>query len=111
MALGDAGKALRDFTEAIRLNPKCAAAYENRGRLYRKAGDRAEAESDLGKSRQLRVHNDTSLWDPPTFVDAAAGPLTDIPVGILPKPPDKNIEAAAKEAFKSGHAACAQGCR
>ena len=43
---GDHDKAIADFTEAIRLNPKYAEAYYNRGFAYGKKGDHDKAITD-----------------------------------------------------------------
>ena len=44
---GDLDRAIADFSEAIRLDPKFAAAYFNRGNAYDDKGDDAKALADL----------------------------------------------------------------
>ncbi len=46
-------KAIADFTEAVRLDPKNAGAYYGRGRAYDTLGQKAKSEADLTKARQL----------------------------------------------------------
>ncbi len=46
MTRGDADAAIIDLTEAIRLNPKSASAYNNRGLAHRKKGDLDSAFAD-----------------------------------------------------------------
>ena len=43
-----------DYTEAVRLNPKDATAYRNRGVSYEKKGDYDKSISDY--SEAIRVH-------------------------------------------------------
>ena len=38
---GNLAKAITDYNEAIRLDPKLATAYENRGTAYLRTGQRA----------------------------------------------------------------------
>ena len=45
--------AIADCTQAIRLDPKHAEAYHYRGLAYQKKGDRAKAESDFAKAKEL----------------------------------------------------------
>ena len=59
--------AIRAFTEALRLDPGLAEAYENRALAYRRLGRDEEAEDDLGKSRSV-------LRDGVTFSQAEAKP-------------------------------------
>jgi tetratricopeptide (TPR) repeat protein len=53
MRLGQYQKAIADFTEAIRLNPKYANAYQNRAAAYRALGQTAQADEDLAKAVAL----------------------------------------------------------
>ena len=50
---GELDEAVADYTEAIRLNPRLAMAYYNRGISYAKKGDQAKAEADFAKAREL----------------------------------------------------------
>jgi len=42
------------YTEAIRLNPRYAAAYHNRGVAYREKGDTAKVASDFAKAEEFK---------------------------------------------------------
>jgi tetratricopeptide (TPR) repeat protein len=46
-------KAISDYTDAIKLNPNYANAYYNRGLVYRIQGNKAQAQADFNKARQL----------------------------------------------------------
>jgi tetratricopeptide (TPR) repeat protein len=46
-------EAIKDYTEAIRLDPKLAAAYYNRGKIYDNKGMHDEAQADFEKSNSL----------------------------------------------------------
>ena len=50
---GDFDKAIADCTEAIRLDPKWAEAYYDRGSAYEKKGDKAKAEADFAQAKKL----------------------------------------------------------
>ena len=50
---GDFDKAIADFTEAIRLDPKDAQSYQNRGVAYGKKGEKAKAEEDFAQAKKL----------------------------------------------------------
>ncbi len=52
-AVGDYDKAVTDYTEAIRLNPKYAEAYYGRGWAYSKKGETAKAEDDFAQAKKL----------------------------------------------------------
>jgi len=46
-------KAIADFNEAIRLDPKDPQAYQNRGIAYEKKGEKAKAEEDFAQAKKL----------------------------------------------------------
>ena len=50
---GDHDKAIADFTEAIRLNPKDAEAYYSRGGAYGEKGDYDKAIADFTEAIRL----------------------------------------------------------
>jgi len=50
---GDPDKAIADYTEAIRLNPKYATAYYGRGYAYGQKGETAKAEADFAQAKKL----------------------------------------------------------
>ncbi len=50
---GDLAAALKDADAAIRVNPKYADAYQCRGRIHEKMGEKARAESDFAQARRL----------------------------------------------------------
>ena len=49
----DNDKAIADYNEAVRLNPKLARAYYHRGTAYEKKGEKAKAEEDLAQAKRL----------------------------------------------------------
>ncbi len=53
MVKGDFDKAIADFSEAIRLDPKDADAYFNRGRAYEKKGETERARADFDQAKIL----------------------------------------------------------
>ena len=50
---GEYGRAIRDFNQALRLNPNYARAYYNRGLAYRRIGEYERARSDFNKALAL----------------------------------------------------------
>ena len=50
---GDTDRAIADYTEAIRLDPKFAIAYNNRGLAYRDKGDTDRAIADFTEAIRL----------------------------------------------------------
>ena len=50
-------KAIADYTEAIRLNPKYALCYSNRGFAYDNKGDHDKAIADYTEAIRLDPHN------------------------------------------------------
>ena len=50
---GDTDRAIADYTEAIRLDPKLANAYNNRGTAYRDKGDTDRAIADFTEAIRL----------------------------------------------------------
>ena len=66
-AKGDYDRAIADYTEAIRLNPKYVTAYYNRGLARAAKGDTAKADiikGDIAKAKQL----DPSLGNSPRAI-------------------------------------------
>jgi tetratricopeptide (TPR) repeat protein len=53
LELKDYVKAIRDFTEAIRLDPNNSSAYWNRGNAYNEQKNLAQARADFDKAKQL----------------------------------------------------------
>ena len=54
---GEFNKAIKDFSEAIRLNPDDAHAYVFRGTAYKMEGDKQQAEADFSKYESLNAKN------------------------------------------------------
>ncbi len=50
---GDNDRAIKDYDEAIRLDPKYAIAYGVRGRAYENKGDSARAKKDFDEAARL----------------------------------------------------------
>ena len=71
---GETDKAIKDYSEAIRLNPDQSVAYFNRGIMYRNKGDKAKAMAYLLKARAIRMkrlgpeHPNTKLVQ--TWIDS-----------------------------------------
>ncbi len=45
--------AIKYFTEAIRLKPKYAEVFNNRGFAYRQKGEKTKAEADFAEAKRL----------------------------------------------------------
>ena len=60
---GDWDKAIPDFTEAIRLEPKAADAYYNRGVAYRKKGEPDKAIPDFTDAIRLEPKNANAYYN------------------------------------------------
>ena len=54
---GDSDRAIADYTEAIRLDPKQVNAYNGRGNIYRDKGDMDRALAEYAKAIQLDPNN------------------------------------------------------
>ena len=54
---GDSDRAIADYTEAIRLDPKHVNAYNGRGNIYRDKGDIDRALAEYAKAIQLDPNN------------------------------------------------------
>ena len=65
-AKDDYDRAIADYTDAIRLDPKNDTAYDRRGDAYRAKGDFDHAIADYGEAIRLR-----SVHAPPTGMTAA----------------------------------------
>ena len=53
--LGQKEQAIHDYSEVIRLNPKDANAYNNRGLVYQTLGKAEQAQRDFDKAKELRA--------------------------------------------------------
>ena len=53
MNKGEFNEAITDYTKAIRLNPKFAVAYHNRGEAYKAKGDTTTAKADFDQAKEL----------------------------------------------------------
>jgi Flp pilus assembly protein TadD len=51
---GDLDRAIADYTEAIRLSPKFARAYYNRGVAEKRKGDTVGGDVDIATARGLQ---------------------------------------------------------
>jgi lipoprotein NlpI len=61
-AKGDLDRAIADYTEAIRLNPKDSGLYRSRGYVYFYMGDFAAAADDLLRANDLADNAYAMLW-------------------------------------------------
>ena len=52
---GDYDQAIKDFSEAIKLDPGWAFPWRNRGDAYRKLGNEAKAKADFLKAEELEA--------------------------------------------------------
>lgn len=50
---GEYDEAIADYTEAIRLDSKCAEAYHARGIASYHKGEKAKGDEDIAKAREL----------------------------------------------------------
>jgi Flp pilus assembly protein TadD len=53
-AKGDLDKAMKDHDQAIKIDPKNALAFNNRGIAKLKKGDKEGGEADIAKAKQLQ---------------------------------------------------------
>ena len=53
MRKGEYEKALADFNEALKLDPKYVLGYRNRAALYERMGDRERAAQNRNKTKEL----------------------------------------------------------
>src|SRR5215831_10001930 len=60
--MGELDRAIADFNEAIRLDPKYTAAYTNRGRTYELKGDSERARVDFKAALALPQKYDNGKW-------------------------------------------------
>ena len=44
---------MKDYTQAIKINPNYVVAYNNRGNCHKILGNNAQAEKDFAKAREL----------------------------------------------------------
>jgi lipoprotein NlpI len=61
-ATGDNDHAIADYDEAIRLDPKFATAFKQRGRLFFYNGDFERAAADLLRANELKEDAYAMLW-------------------------------------------------
>jgi Flp pilus assembly protein TadD len=54
MQKGEYDKAIADYTEALRLDPKNSIFYSDRGYAYGQKGDTARANADYARARELK---------------------------------------------------------
>jgi tetratricopeptide (TPR) repeat protein len=60
---GDHVSAIEQFSEAIRLNPRCAGAHNNRAAARWELGDHDAAIKDLSEALQIDPHNALALFN------------------------------------------------
>ena len=60
---GDYDRAIRDFNEAIRLNPNAETAYYGRGYAYKKKGDYDHAIQDFNEAIHLNPNFERAYYD------------------------------------------------
>jgi Tfp pilus assembly protein PilF len=58
---GDIDKAIADLTDAIRLDPKSAGTYHDRGLAYHKKGEEVKAKEDFAQAKKLGYKPGPSL--------------------------------------------------
>ncbi len=51
--MGEWDKAISDYAEIIRLEPKSGFGYYARGTVYEKKGEKANSEADYARAREL----------------------------------------------------------
>jgi Flp pilus assembly protein TadD len=54
----DLDRAVADYTQAIRLNPKDADAYNRRASVFERKGDPVKAANDYSKAEQLTARRE-----------------------------------------------------
>ncbi|MBX9825481.1 MAG: tetratricopeptide repeat protein [Xanthobacteraceae bacterium] len=67
-AKGELDRAMKDHDQAIKIDPKNALAYNNRGVAKLKKGDKEGGEADIAKAKQLQP----GVGQPQETVDAGA---------------------------------------
>jgi tetratricopeptide (TPR) repeat protein len=63
---------MADYNAAIKLNPRSAYAYNNRGAAYQRRGDYARASADYGEVTRLQPEN-IDAWNARCWVRAVSG--------------------------------------
>jgi tetratricopeptide (TPR) repeat protein len=84
------GSAIQDFDEAIRLDPKSAAAFMGRGDAYEKQGDHDRAVADYRQALTLGPEDKVKSWLEPTHIpppQAAPQPLQSRRSSVCPTRP------------------------
>ena len=60
---GRCDDAIRDYSEALRVEPTLAFAYQNRGLLYDQSGERAKAYDDFSQAIRLDPNSSRALFE------------------------------------------------
>ena len=77
-AKGDMDRAMKDHDQAIKLDPKNALAFNNRGVAKLKQGHKESGEADIAKAKQLQP-GIGQAQDQPTEASAQVKPLAPHP--------------------------------
>jgi tetratricopeptide (TPR) repeat protein len=94
----DYGRAIADYTDAIKLDPNFAAAYDGRAGAYSDQGDVDRAVVDYAEGRRLALRN----ADDRTVFDLQKGHMPAI--AVKPEPPIAAVTALSHDNRTSGDA-------